>query len=297
MTLVLAHLSDPHVGPLPAPGWRELIGKRLTGYWNWHHHRHSIHNMAVLASIVDDVVSHRPDHVALSGDLVNLGMAAEFPLAAQLLQPLGNGAEVSIVPGNHDAYVGASLALMKQNFAPFMAGDDGEAGFPYLRRRKGVALIGLSSAVPTLPFLAEGGMGKAQLARFEALLIACHAEGLPVVVMIHHPPHHAGARLFRRLRDAAALEAILSLHGASLVLHGHNHKRSLARLPGPNGSTVPVVGVASASAIPGDDAHRAAYHLFRLTPDGNRLSIHLDVRGMAAPDAPVTLLDSETITP
>ena len=54
---------------------------------------------------------------------------------------------------------------------------------------------------------------------------------------------------------------------------------------------------ASASAIPGDDAHRAAYHLFRLTPDGNRLSIHLDVRGMAAPDAPVTLLDSETITP
>ena len=27
----LAHLSDPHVGPLPRPRLRELVGKRVTG--------------------------------------------------------------------------------------------------------------------------------------------------------------------------------------------------------------------------------------------------------------------------
>ena len=295
LTLVLAHLSDPHVGPLPAPSWRDLIGKRLTGYWNWHSHRHDIHNMAVLAAIVDDIAASAADHIALTGDLVNLGLGAEFPLAAHSLAKLGGPDQVSIVPGNHDAYVAASMRHMAASFASFMAGDDGVAAFPYLRRRGGIALIGLSSAIPTLPFLAEGAMGKTQLAGFEAMLAACHAEGLPVVVMIHHPPHHAGARLFRRLRDAAALEAILARHGASLVLHGHNHKYSLAELPGPNGTTVPVVGVASASAVPGDAAHRAAWHLFRLTPRGKTLAITLDVRGMAAPGAPVTLLDSVTI--
>ena len=31
----LAHLSDAHIGPLPRPKWRELIGKRATGYINW----------------------------------------------------------------------------------------------------------------------------------------------------------------------------------------------------------------------------------------------------------------------
>ena len=31
----LAHLSDPHLAPLPAPRWSELIGKRVTGYINW----------------------------------------------------------------------------------------------------------------------------------------------------------------------------------------------------------------------------------------------------------------------
>ena len=31
----LAHLSDPHLGPLPPVRLRELMNKRLTGYANW----------------------------------------------------------------------------------------------------------------------------------------------------------------------------------------------------------------------------------------------------------------------
>lgn len=295
MSLLLAHLSDPHVGPLPVPDWRDLFGKRLTGYWNWHSKRHLIHNMDVLAAIVSDILAMRPDHIALGGDLVNLGLDAEFELARRLLAPLGVAGDVSIVPGNHDAYVSGSMDHMRQIFAAHMAGDDGEASFPYLRRRGGVALVGISSAIPTLPFIASGAIGADQLGRLDVMLAKLRQGGEPVVILMHHAPHRGGSRLFRGLRDAAALEALLARHGAALVLHGHNHRRSLHHLPGPAGSRIPVVGVASASAVPGDAAHRAAWHLYRIDIAGPAPRITLEVRGMAAPDAPVSLLDTVTI--
>src|ERR1700680_690182 len=70
---LLAHLSDPHVGPLPRPRRRELIGKRVTGYLNWTRSRSRIHDMAVLAQIVTDMKAHHPSHVAMTGDIANLG--------------------------------------------------------------------------------------------------------------------------------------------------------------------------------------------------------------------------------
>ena len=40
---VLAHLSDPHLAPLPMPRPRELLAKRGLGYLNWLRKRRSIH--------------------------------------------------------------------------------------------------------------------------------------------------------------------------------------------------------------------------------------------------------------
>jgi len=293
VTFTLAHLSDPHIGPLPTPRPGDMMGKRFIGWLNWHKHRRDIHNMDVLARILDDVADQHPDHVALSGDLVNIGLDAEFLLAKTTLANLGDARTVSMVPGNHDAYVTDSLGFMDRQFGDYMRGDEGE-GFPYLRRRGDIALIGVSSAIPTLPFLASGAVGTKQRDRLGQLLDATRDHIR--VVMIHHPPHYDGARLFRRLRDAHDMEAVLAQHGADLVLHGHNHRRSLARLPGPAGTTIPVVGVASCSAVPGDAAHRAAWHLFHLSRVAGHTTIRLDIRGMEAPDAPVTLLASETIT-
>ena len=48
----LAHISDPHLAPLPAPRWSELMGKRITGYINWQRKRRFIHDPAALAAIV-----------------------------------------------------------------------------------------------------------------------------------------------------------------------------------------------------------------------------------------------------
>ncbi|HKA71574.1 MAG TPA: metallophosphoesterase, partial [Xanthobacteraceae bacterium] len=45
---LLAHLSDPHLGPMPRPRLTELASKRLLGFVNWHLRRHLCHRRAVL---------------------------------------------------------------------------------------------------------------------------------------------------------------------------------------------------------------------------------------------------------
>ena len=132
-----------------------------------------------------------------------------------------------------------------------------------MRRRGRVALIGLSSAIPTAPFLASGALGAAQLGDLANRLVALGREGLARVILIHHPPHRAGAPPARGLRDAPALEALVARAGAELILHGHNHRMALTHIDRPGG-LVPVAGVASASLRPGAGGRGAGYRLFRL---------------------------------
>jgi 3',5'-cyclic AMP phosphodiesterase CpdA len=275
VSFLLAHLSDPHIGPLPAPHPRDLIGKRLTGYINWRR-RDRIHDMDVLARLVADMHAQRPDHIMMTGDILNIALPAEFPLAASWLETLGDPCDVSFVPGNHDAYVRSAMPHLLRTFAPWTAGEGGRGlHYPYLRVRGEVALIGLSSGIPTAPFLASGALGRAQREAFADILRETQARGLMRVVMIHHPPWRGGATPGRGLGDARAFERILARYGAALVVHGHNHRTSVTHLKVPGG-TVPVVGVASASAVPGSPRHRAAYHLYRISrgPQGWRIAGH-----------------------
>ena len=290
MSYLLAHLSDAHIGPLPRPRPRDLLCKRITGFVNWRR-RGRLHDMGVLADLVADLDAQAPDHVAMTGDILNLGLPDEFPFARAWLHTLGPTDRVSFVPGNHDAYVRSSLPHLASTFAPWVAEGTGvaEAGtadgmpfaFPYLRRRGPLALIGLSSAIPTAPLLASGALGAPQREALARLLDAAGAQGLARVVMIHHPPHVTGAKRGRGLRDAAAFEAVIARHGAELVIHGHNHRTSVARLLGPRGP-VPVVGVPSCSAVPGTHGHLAAYHLYRFEGRaGGGYDITAERRGLA----------------
>jgi 3',5'-cyclic AMP phosphodiesterase CpdA len=268
VTFRIAHLSDAHIGPLPKPLIRELLNKRLTGYVNWQRRSH-IHNMDVLGEIVADIHAHRPDHIAMTGDILNIGLAAEFRVARTWIETLGDPADVSFVPGNHDAYVRGAL--------PWIA--ESHTQFPYLRVRGDIALIGLSSGVPTLPLLASGKLGDAQLAACAKLLDETGQRGLFRVVMIHHPPWRAGASAGRGLSDARKFEQAIARHGVELVIHGHNHRFMLKRLETPDGSA-PAVGVASASAVPGTAHHRAAWHLYTIEKHGNAWTIHGRIRGL-----------------
>lgn len=280
-SFILAHLSDAHIGPLPRPLRRELFNKRFTGYMNWLR-RSRIHDMEVLGAIVDDMKAQAPDHVAMTGDVMNIGLPAEFPIAKAWLETLGDPQNVSFTPGNHDAYVRASVPWITETFAPWCSSDgESHTRFPFMRVRGEIALIGLSSGVPTAPLLASGRLGLEQREAFAGLLDDAGKRGLMRVVMIHHPPTRKGASAGRGLTDARQFEAILAQHGAELVIHGHNHRLQV-RHADPQGVRTPCVGVASCSAVPGTPLHRAAYHLYRIERTNEGWRVEGRVRGTVA---------------
>ncbi len=276
----LAHLSDPHIGPVPRPQWRELMGKRLTGYWNWKRSRHSIHNMPMLEAIINDIKTQNLDHIALTGDLVNIGLPAEFATAESIITRIAKPQNLSLIPGNHDAYCNNSLPAMLKHFSPYMCGDDlTQPAFPYMRIRNKTALIGISSAIPTAPFLASGAVGNTQIERTRQMLEAAGRAGFLRVVMIHHPPHKHGARWGRGLRDSTALMKMLREAGAELVIHGHNHVQSVEMVERRGGAPIPIIGVASASAVPGTSHHKAAYHIYEFNINEQGASLEVITRG------------------
>src|SRR5437899_3711080 len=121
---VLAHLSDPHLGPLPKARLLELAGKRATGFLHWRRTRRLIHRGDVLARLVADVKAQAPDHLAVTGDLVNISLAGEYPPARTWLESLGSSRHVTLVPGNHDAYVRSAAAHPQLHWGDYMRGDE-----------------------------------------------------------------------------------------------------------------------------------------------------------------------------
>jgi 3',5'-cyclic AMP phosphodiesterase CpdA len=280
----LAHLSDPHLAPLPTARLGDLAGKRVLGWAHWRRTRHRIHRAEQVARLVQDLKAQAPDHVAVTGDLVNIALAAEFPQARAWLETVGSPSNVTLVPGNHDAYVGSALAAHAPHWGEYMRGDDdatSDLAFPFVRRRGPLALIGLTSAVATAPFMATGRLGPEQIARLEALLP--RLAGKFRVVMVHHPPGRSRSGRFKRLTDAPALRTVLARHGAELVLHGHDHVQALDWLPGPRGP-IPALGVPSASATPiaGHHVEPAAYNLYRIDGSAGAWRCEAVTRGFGA---------------
>ncbi|RTL55416.1 MAG: metallophosphoesterase [Bradyrhizobiaceae bacterium] len=291
---LLAHLSDPHLGPIPRPRGLELFGKRAIGYVNWQRKRHAIHRRDVLAQIVADIHAQKPDHIAITGDLVNIALPAEFTEAAAWLKTVGSPHDVSLVPGNHDAYDISTRHHHARSWSDYLRGDDGAAppAFPYVRRRGPLALIGISTAVPTAPFMATGLVGRTQYEALEHILPQLAQENLCRVLMIHHPPYVAPGRRIARLRDADRLRDLLKRYGAEMVLHGHDHRHAAVWLDGPLGK-IPVIGVPSSSASSGGHHHPAAYNLFSIAHSNRGWRIEQTVRGFVNETSPDRITDIE----
>jgi 3',5'-cyclic AMP phosphodiesterase CpdA len=225
---------------------------------------------------------HQPDHVAVTGDLVNLALSEEFVAAHDWLRSLGDPHDVTVIPGNHDAYVPGALNELIQIWRHFMSDDDdtGEfARFPFVRRRGPVALVGLSTAVATLPLMATGHIGSDQATALGAQLARLGEEGRFRVVLIHHPPIGGIKDWQRRLVGAGLVRAEIARHGAELILHGHNHRTLVGRIAGAK-TDVPVVGAAAASIAPGSSQPGGAYNLFRIEDTGGGFRCTMTERGV-----------------
>lgn len=301
-TFRLVHLSDVHLGPIAGFYPRYWNTKRALGFLNWQHGRRRVHLRSVADRIAADALLQAPDHIAVTGDLANLGLPGEYAGAAAWLDALGGPGRVSVVPGNHDIYTGRLggvscldvWSAYMQNSESWTAG--AQVRFPYVQTKGPVALIGLNSAVETPPFVASGALGPGQLAQCEAALERLGDAGFIRVVLIHHPPLPGQAPPRRGLLDAAQFSDMLDRAGAELVLHGHNHRDMLAwRAYSDRG--VPVLGVASASA---SRAHKgeplARYHVIQIDRDEGALRIQCETRGLSAFDGDVMTLERRDLT-
>lgn len=300
--VTIAHLTDVHLGPIAGFAPRHWNLKRTLGYLNWVAKRRHDHKRPVLDRLVADLTAQAPDHVAVGGDLCNIGLPQEHVAALAWLKALGPPERISVVPGNHDIYCAPGRDPGVERWGRYMTSDaqgaaftDGAAGFPFVRIVGGVALVGVNSALPTPPAMAWGCIGGEQLARLAGVLDRLAAAGLFRLVLIHHPPLPGQASAGRGLKDAAAVEAVLQRHGVELAVHGHNHLNTLAWRTSAAGA-FPVVGAPSASL---GRRHRheplARYNLLRI--DTASHAIELIGRGLAEPGGGIVEIERRVLLP
>jgi 3',5'-cyclic AMP phosphodiesterase CpdA len=282
---ILAHLSDPHLTRLEDLKATDLMNKRVLGYLSWRRRRRHEHRPEILDALLTDLESICPDHVAITGDLTHLGTRQEFEEVSEWLRRVGPPQQVTVVPGNHDAYTAEPWDGTYARWAPYMCSDgpsaegaDGERSvFPSLRVRGDTALIGASSAVPSLPLFATGRIGRDQLDALSHMLRETGEAGLFRVLLLHHPPVPGSIQWRKRLTDASDLASVISQQGVELVLHGHAHRANLNWLSTPSGRA-PAVGVRSASEL-GDSPERLAeYHIFRVRAHSAGPRVSMSVR-------------------
>jgi 3',5'-cyclic AMP phosphodiesterase CpdA len=284
----LAHLSDVHIGPLPrAESWRDYLGKRVLGKISWHRRRRFMHDPAIAMAMIADIRAQSPDHVAVTGDLINIALKQEFVEAAQWLKTFGPADWITLVPGNHDAYRPFPWAQGAGLWSDYMTGDiklpaardtnDPDALFPFVRQRRNVALIGLSSAVPQSLFRAGGRLGAGQLDRLAPILQDLRQRGFYRVILIHHPPVPGLTPRRRALDDAKSLKQLLEDHGADLVLYGHNHRHGRSALQTRFGAAH-LMGAPSATS-PGHGAYdAAAWYLYKIRRQDGAWTTSVTVR-------------------
>jgi 3',5'-cyclic AMP phosphodiesterase CpdA len=300
--ITLGHLSDLHATDPSRAGIHALLGKRFFGWLSWRLNRRHHYRREVAEALFDDIKREAPDHVAITGDLTNISLDCEFEIAARMLTKLGSAEWVSLVPGNHDAYVGVPFDRAWGHWADYLRSDalqsdplqsdalesdaessgeapsesappPGSAGnsnmfpypemFPTVRIRGDLALVGVCTALPTPPFFASGKAGQAQLDRLESTLVSLRARDLCRVVLVHHPVVDDHVSPRRRLRDSAQLRGVLERAGAELVIHGHNHRSEFKSIAAEQGA-IPVVGVRSASYAGSNPEKTAQYHIYQI---------------------------------
>lgn len=272
----LGHLSDIHLAPLPRPAIHELLSKRALGYINWRHRR-ALHRREVLDRLVEDLLAQEPDHVAVTGDLVNIALPEEFRLARRWLDEIGGPQTVTVIPGNHDAYVPFLDEPGILKWQPYMLANSGGLqfadrqaahGFPFVRVFGEIALVCLSSARATMPGMASGRLGRRQMSYAAELLTQLGRDGYCRIVLIHHPPLPGMTAWIRALHDAHTFQKVLIECGAELVLHGHNHRVMMVKLHAKDGP-IPIIGAPSASLASDDPARSAGYNLFTIIKGGS----------------------------
>ncbi|MGZ3477573.1 MAG: metallophosphoesterase family protein [Polyangiales bacterium] len=168
----------------------------------------------------------RADHVVISGDLTEDGKSGQFEVLAEILDESDYGPdEITIVPGNHDAYT-SNEAFEHALRGPLRAYRATSAPGAIVEL-EGATIVAVSTAMSQSFVRAAGRVGEAQRAIVEAVLTEEARRGRAVVVAMHHPPMPFGLRLgwLEGLLDLNEMRDVLAPHEHAHVMCGHIHTR------------------------------------------------------------------------
>lgn len=276
MSMRLAHCSDLHLLSHDGAGIAKLMNKRWIGAANLLTNRSRHYHVEAFEQMVDDMNALGIEHVLCTGDVTNLALEQEFQFAKGKFDRLAGGpTNVTVLPGNHDAYVAEGVEFFAKTFGDYNTPDPGwewpdGSHWPLVRVRGDLALIGVTTSRATPWFTAYGTVGEVQLARLAQVLADPRLMGKARVVAIHHPP--AGKRAesrIRGLRDHEAFAKVIAEGGADLIVHGHEHRDMSEQLLGPSGP-IPVRGVASGTYEHDKPERTARYRIYEIA--GGRIA-------------------------
>lgn len=243
----IAQFGDIHLSfdgaVFPPIGLKEVRLKRALSMSSWVLKRSRHYRREIADVVMEDVVAAGPDIFACVGDVTNFGLESEFVAFADWFRSKGLP-EGLLVPGNHDAMVSESHVRKRLALRPWLGSKVLQPQRVSVMVRDRVALVGVNTACPTGPFQAWGVIGRSERESLRQTLVELGRRGLCRVVVMHHPPlpgeRSRGLRCWQDFRN------IVNECGAELVLYGHEHERSLSRIPM---TSVSVLGCPSASRL------------------------------------------------
>jgi 3',5'-cyclic AMP phosphodiesterase CpdA len=275
MSLRFLHTSDIHLLDLSGVSPWRYLNKRFTGRVNLALKRGRSHDARMFQRMLELVPKLRIDRVVVTGDLTNLALEPEFELVQRTLRAAP--VPTTVIPGNHDTYTRGSVRAgrFESYLSEFMEGERiGRAAYPFLQRHGNLAIIGVSTAIASLPLYAVGQVGADQLVRLGKLLDTAKAEGLRRVVLIHHPVVDGVSGARHDLLDRSAFARVIAEHGAELVLHGHEHVTIDSALRGPGGEDVPIHGISSGTSVSAKPGREACFSVYDATADTIRRELY-----------------------
>ncbi|MBN2694573.1 metallophosphoesterase [bacterium] len=216
----IAHISDLHISSDAKYSLLRFINKRAIGAVNLFFNRKKEYPPKMVEKLVEHLMQQNVEHTVITGDLTNLAFPEEFQRAKEILSPLENS--VTIIPGNHDNYTRESFK--KSRFSSYFP-----ETVPNVKKiGDEVAVIALSTSVPTGYFFSAGKISKAQLKFLEETLTKDDIKDRFKIVLIHHHIEKVAKhkQYISSIRNRAKLLSVLEKYKIDVVLHGHRHENN-----------------------------------------------------------------------